>query len=56
MDPKVVRAARNIVEQNAADEQDDCDIEQLNARITKMETMLKIIVDKLNELVRKRQE
>lgn len=56
MDPKIVRAARKIVEKKSADEEDDCDVEQLFERITKMETMLKIIVDKLNDLVRKRRE
>lgn len=54
MDPKIVRAARQIVESN--DEQDDSTIEQLNERITKMETMLRIIVERLNDLVRRRNE
>lgn len=56
MDPKIVRAARQLVEQNSADDQDDCNIDELNDRITKMETMLKTIVDRLNDLVRKKHD
>lgn len=56
MDSKIVRAARQIVERNSADEQEDSGIEQLNERITKMEGMLKTIVDRLNDLVRKKHE
>lgn len=56
MDQKTVKAAHQIVERKLVDEQDDCEVEQLNERITKMETMLKIIVGKLNDLVRKRRE
>lgn len=56
MDPKIVRAAREIVEKHSAGEQDECGIGELKERIIKMETMLKIIADKLNELVRKRRE
>lgn len=54
MKSNIVRNARQIVDKRSLDEDDDCDIEQLNQRITKMETMLLIIVDKLNSLAEKR--
>lgn len=56
MDPNIARAARQIVENNLADDEDECDFERVSERITNMENTLKIIVDKLNVLVKKRQE
>lgn len=52
MDPKIVRSARQIMERKSIDEEDDGKIEQVNQRIAEMETMLKIIVNKLNEIKR----
>lgn len=56
LDSKIVRNARQIVDENLLDEQDVCEVEQLTKRIANMENMLKIIVDKLNDLIHKRYE
>lgn len=53
LDAKIIHTARQIVVNNSLDDESNCDIEHLNKRITKMENMLELIVDKLNNLIHK---
>lgn len=58
MNSKIVRLARQIIDKRLLDEEDDCDcdMEQLNQRITKMENVMLSIVDKLNDLSEKKEK
>lgn len=53
MDPKIVKLAIKVLEKNANEEKDENEREQLNKRMTKIETTLQSIVEKLNELTKK---
>lgn len=53
MNPKIVRLARQVIDERMLDDEDVCDMDQLNERITKIENMLTCIVDKLNNLNQK---
>lgn len=53
MDAKIVKLSFSVLEKNAHADQDENEREQLNKRMTKMETTLQSILDKLNELTKK---
>lgn len=56
MESQIVRDARQIVDKRSLDEDNHSDCDGLNQRISKMETMLITIVDKLNNLANRTQK
>lgn len=53
MDSKIVKHALQVLEKNASDEKDEYEREQLHKRMTKIETTLETILDRLNDLTKK---
>lgn len=53
MDSKIVTLAIQVIEKNALNEKDENERDQLIERMTRMETSLQTILDKLNELTAK---
>lgn len=53
MDSKIVQLAYQVLEKNADEQHDKEEREEINRRMTKMETALEKIADKLDEILRK---
>lgn len=53
MDSKIVKLAFKVLEKNANEEKDENEREQINKRMTKIETTLQTILDKLNDMTKK---
>lgn len=50
MDSKIVKLANQVLEKNALNEKDENEREELNKRMTKIESTLQIILDKITVL------